>query len=226
VGGGLDNRSPGTRSVLTPDTLAANEATSGAPNSGANFANFDGGAQFENTIVADPRGGGANCANGESSRSLGYNLEDGKGCGFTRQTDLRNTDPRLGDLRNNGGPTRTRAIPASSPALDQGVSAGLKSDQRGSTRPVSFGLSRPPGGDGSDIGAFELQSGTRGRPACMTKDATIVAVAGRLTQGTSRSDVIAGTTDADRVRGRGGGDAICGRRASDKLRGQRWCRHD
>ncbi len=154
VGGGLENR--GARAALTAVTLADNEARSG----GANLDNFDGHTTFLDTIVAEPRGGAKNCAAGRFT-SHGYNLEQGNSCGFTHSTDQRNTDPKLEPLRNNGGNTRTQAIPRTSPAVDQGVSASLDLDQRGMKRPVSFGIPRPPGGDGSDIGAFELQAPPR-----------------------------------------------------------------
>ena len=54
--------------------------------------------------------------------------------------------PRVGALRENGGPTRTHAVLAGSLAIDAaaGASAGL--DQRGITRPANAW----------DIGAYEL----------------------------------------------------------------------
>jgi hypothetical protein len=51
--------------------------------------------------------------------------------------------------------------PASnSPAIDQGASSGLTTDQRGVVRPIDFPSipnSAAAGADGSDIGAYELQ---------------------------------------------------------------------
>ncbi len=59
-------------------------------------------------------------------------------------------DPELGPLQDNGGPTLTHALSATSPAIDRGSDNGLSSDQRG-----------PPyvrvAGAAADIGAFELQ---------------------------------------------------------------------
>lgn len=58
-------------------------------------------------------------------------------------------DPRLGELANNGGPTKTVALQAGSPAIDQVIAnaAGCSgSDQRGVARPL---------GVRCDIGAFE-----------------------------------------------------------------------
>jgi hypothetical protein len=64
----------------------------------------------------------------------------------------------LGPLSNNGGPTQTMALLAGSPALDNGASNGLAGDQRDLLRPVDFPeITNAPGGDGADIGAFELQ---------------------------------------------------------------------
>jgi hypothetical protein len=218
VGGGIDNRDGGTNAVLTADTLARNEATS--PGAGANFANTGGAkALFETTILAEPRGS-ASCAN-PSARSFGYNLDQGDGCGLAQGTDLRNVNPQLEDLKQNGGPTKTHAIPRSSPALDQGKSDGLRTDQRGEKRPVSFGIVRPPGGDGADIGAFELQGTARANPRCNGIRPTITSANVGRTVGTRHSDTILGTPRGDVVLGRRSGDDICGRGRSDRLHGQR-----
>lgn len=69
-------------------------------------------------------------------------------------------NPLLGPLGSNGGLTQTRALLTGSPALDKGASAtGVVSDQRGFQRPVDDpSIANAPGGNGSDIGAFEAQS--------------------------------------------------------------------
>jgi CSLREA domain-containing protein len=73
-------------------------------------------------------------------------------------------NPMLGPLQNNGGPTNTMALLGGSPAIDRGDadSALGSTDQRGLAR-VNLLPSIPPptGGDGSDIGAYELE----GNPA-------------------------------------------------------------
>ena len=67
-------------------------------------------------------------------------------------------EPLLGPLQMNGGPTPTHALLTGSPAIDQGNSFGVHTDQRGLKRPYNFpNISNPAGGDGGDIGAFELQ---------------------------------------------------------------------
>jgi hypothetical protein len=122
---------------------------------------------FENTIVAYPSGPD-NCAvlNGTLS-SLGHNLEDDATpageCGFTTAaTDISNTDPLLDPVAQNAGPTGTMApqtSPSMSPVIDKGISTGETTDQRGDARPRDLNsVANAIGGDGSDIGAYELQS--------------------------------------------------------------------
>jgi hypothetical protein len=65
-------------------------------------------------------------------------------------------NPKLGPLQNNGGTTPTMALLSGSPAIDQGNSFGLTTDQRGFVRPSdNSGIANASGGDGSDIGAYE-----------------------------------------------------------------------
>ncbi|NLM72391.1 MAG: hypothetical protein GX181_10605 [Synergistaceae bacterium] len=57
-------------------------------------------------------------------------------------------DPKLGELADNIGPTKTMALLAGSPAIDAGTSEGAPAtDQRGVKRPQ---------GSGIDIGAYEF----------------------------------------------------------------------
>jgi hypothetical protein len=67
-------------------------------------------------------------------------------------------DPQLGPLQSNGGPTQTMAPSEGSPVVDAGSAFGLTSDQRGLGRPFDF-APIVNAGDGSDIGAVELQAG-------------------------------------------------------------------
>ncbi len=131
-------------------------------NSAPGAANIDAGvpaASFANTIVADPEGGGENC--GIALPSAGYNLDDGESCGFDQPSDQANADPLLGLLTDNGGPTPTHALLPGSPAIDRGLfGGGVTTDQRGLPRPSDFpAIANPAGGDGADVGAYELQGG-------------------------------------------------------------------
>jgi hypothetical protein len=78
-------------------------------------------------------------------------------CGFDSVGSTVNpVDPRLGPLQYNGGGTRTMAPLSGSPAIDAGSMATYTSDQAGRPRPVIVsGILNC--GDGSDIGAYELQ---------------------------------------------------------------------
>lgn len=71
--------------------------------------------------------------------------------------------PQLGPLAQNGGglPTHAPVFGGSpliiSPVIDQGFSPGLLADERGAPRIYDFAsIPNAPGGDGSDVGAFEL----------------------------------------------------------------------
>ena len=99
----------------------------------------------------------------DSVISLGYNISsDNAGGVLTNATDLINTDPRLGPLQDNGGPTFTCALLPGSPAIDQGKNfSSALYDQRGSGFVRTFdnpAIPNAPGGDGTDIGAFEIQT--------------------------------------------------------------------
>lgn len=87
--------------------------------------------------------------------SQGYNLEDGDSCQFHQAGDLTRTDPLLGPLQDDGGPTWTHLPLAGSPAVDAGRCPGFALDQRGFPRPVDH-PNIPNAADGCDIGAVEL----------------------------------------------------------------------
>ena len=73
--------------------------------------------------------------------------------------DIFGQNPQLGPLQNNGGSTRTQLPADTSPVINKGSAFGLTSDQRGGPRPLGFpGISNAAGGDGSDIGALEVES--------------------------------------------------------------------
>jgi hypothetical protein len=78
----------------------------------------------------------------------GFNISSDASCNFNSGSSFNSTDPRLGPLTDNGGPTPTMRLLANSPAINSGTPAGAPSfDQRGARRPF---------GGGVDIGAFEL----------------------------------------------------------------------
>ncbi len=91
--------------------------------------------------------------------SLGFNLtNEDTGGYFNQASDKVGVDPRLGPLTNNGGQTESHALMGGSPALDAGERSGYQRDQRSQLRAFDApGVATAAGGDGSDIGALEMQ---------------------------------------------------------------------
>jgi MYXO-CTERM domain-containing protein len=88
------------------------------------------------------------CSGGHPPTSQGHNLSSDTTCNLTQTTDKPGVDPMLGPLAANGGPTKTYAPLAKSPALNAGDGTGLEAnDQRGAAR-IQFAV--------VDIGAIEV----------------------------------------------------------------------
>jgi hypothetical protein len=140
---------------LTGVTVTSNSAA-GEGATGSNLR-LPGNLTLRDTIVADPRGTAESCSG--VADSGGYNLDEDGSCGVDQGSDLVGVTAGLDPvLRDNGGPTPTHAILPGSIAVDRGNSFGSTTDQRGLPRPSDFpAISNKEGGDGSDIGAFELQ---------------------------------------------------------------------
>lgn len=151
-GGGLQ----GDKLNLTSSTVTGNALFSIGAATGANIE-FEDTTLVRDTIVANAIGDDKSC--GAPLASGGYNLDQDGSCQFGQGSDLASVDPLLGPLAENGGPTPTHALLTGSIAIDRGNAFGATTDQRGFTRPVDFAtISNKEGGDGSDIGAFELQA--------------------------------------------------------------------
>ncbi|MGH7789403.1 MAG: choice-of-anchor Q domain-containing protein [Candidatus Binatia bacterium] len=145
--------------AVTNSTVTANRGTEAGGIRVEAFG-FSASATVRNSIVA--RNAGPNLqtvSTGGSATiaSLGFNLNDDDNTFFSQPTDQIDTDPMLGPLQNNGGLTETHALLPESTAIDRGASSGASTDQRGSPRPLDDpALPNADGGDGADIGAFEL----------------------------------------------------------------------
>ena len=172
-GAGIYN---GATSTITNSTFSGNAA----PGAGGGCVNL-GTLQIANSTLSDNSSGlgggvfnigtlqigntilntgdsGANISNsGGTVTSLGYNLSSDDGGGFlTGPGDQINTDPMLGPLQDNGGPTFTHALLPASPAIDTGdpnFTPPPFFDQRGA------GFDRVVNGR-IDIGSFEVQTQT------------------------------------------------------------------
>ena len=162
-GGGLINEGTVT---ISNSTFANNSAGGGGGLINGDTLNIRG------SIVANNSGG--NCATVvHAITDQGSNLSSDSSCGFTGTGSVQNTDPKLGPLASNGGPTQTLALLAGSPAIDAGPAAGScpTTDQRG--------VSRPDNSESScDIGAYEFVDpvdkdlGLTNMPTNITVDAT------------------------------------------------------
>ena len=165
-GGGIVNFTVGSTVTLNSSTVSGNSANQGggilnddgaaalssstvSGNSalqGGGIYNYGGGtAIHNNTIVANSPSGG-NCGGPTAVTSSGYNLSSDATCAFAAIGDRQNTNPLLGPLALNGGPTRTHALLAGSPAAEAGTFGCPATDQRGVARPQGLRC---------DIGAYE-----------------------------------------------------------------------
>jgi CSLREA domain-containing protein len=155
AGGGIEN-ADGTVS-LNGVTIAQN-ISKGFFGGGV----FNGGPfTLENTILGENTVSGqeSDC-DGDALTSKGHNLVQHTNCAMNgvTATNITGSDPLLGSLAANGGPTQTLALLADSPALNagdpsipgSGGTACAATDQRGFLRPQ---------GAHCDIGAFETVAG-------------------------------------------------------------------
>jgi predicted outer membrane repeat protein len=170
-GGGALSIGTGTVAI-TNSTFFANTAASNGGAINSNFAatfnlvndtidcNSAGGSgggistvgtfNLADTIVADNSAGFSGPDISGTVISQDYNLiSNASGATFTGSTTHNQigTDPLLGPLTDNGGPTATQALGVGSAALEQVPAASAPAtDQRGQSRPF---------GSAADIGAFE-----------------------------------------------------------------------
>jgi hypothetical protein len=112
------------------------------------------GLEISNTILNAGASGENIFNDGGTVSSEGYNLSSDDGGGYLNgPSDQINTDPLLGPLQNNGGPTFTHALLPGSLAIDAGDPNFIpppSTDQRGCPFDRVFN-------DRIDIGSFETQ---------------------------------------------------------------------
>jgi hypothetical protein len=189
-GGGIWSRGIATitNSTVTNNTIGGATRTSGIFCRG-------GSVTLRNSIVA---GNVDNVAKPDTAGtgntgfvSNGFNLIGNRGAitAFNQTADQSGTaasplNPLLGPLQNNGGTTPTHALQAGSPAIDGGNSSGSFNDQRGLgfLRVVDLLAPNASGGDGADIGAFELQ--TEPPPATATVSGRVFRPSGQALSNT------------------------------------------
>ena len=179
--------------TVTACTISGNQVNGGAGGSGSvsinngamgaskgALATGGGTSTVRTALIAGNTGNSSATSDVDGAfTSAGYNLVGSRdnSTGFTGTADQGGTNAapinaQLGPLQNNGGPTDTMALLAGSPALDQGKAFGLTIDQRGQPRPLdNFSIANASGGDGSDIGAFEIDTPQGGATLIVTTNA-------------------------------------------------------
>jgi hypothetical protein len=171
----------GSPQVVRSCTIVANHAT--GPGGGV-YTDMT--PQVSNTIIAGNTGGSLEHDWKGTATSLGFNLvgngDGSSGFGMPGSHDQVGTAatplaPQLAPLADYGGPTWTMPPLPGSLAIDQGTAGGVTLDQRGRARPYDQPtVANMAGGDGSDIGAYEL------RPSIRTVTTLADAGAGSLRQ--------------------------------------------
>jgi hypothetical protein len=151
--------------AFTNDTLDLDSAGATGSVLDLNVGSFP--AIIANTIVTG--GSSESCSRmPATSPSQGGNIDDQNLCEFTASTDHPSTDPHLGALQNNGGPTDTQLAPVASPPIDAGADAACPAtDQRGVPRPQGLHC---------DSGAVERTKPTGGAPTVSNITATGASV--------------------------------------------------
>jgi CSLREA domain-containing protein len=167
IGGGLFLSGGGTM-TLAGCTIAGNSTTTtGVVALGGGIVNFGATVTIKSTIIGGNTAPTAPDIVG-AFQSDGFNLIQNTSGATINQNpgagpNITGQDPLLNPLADNGGPTRTHSLQPTSPAIDQGknLSCPTTTDQRGSGFLRTFddpGKTNATGGDGTDIGAFELQN--------------------------------------------------------------------
>jgi CSLREA domain-containing protein len=158
-GGGILNN--GGTLTITSSTISDNSAPTGTGSGTASFGSALTRTEVPSTIISANLGSDVDAGQPNNTFvSKGYNLiGTGNATGAFNQTGDQTgvTDPKLGALSDNGGPTQTHALLSGSPAINaipqgtNGCGTTFTEDQRGVSRPQ---------GSACDIGSFELESPT------------------------------------------------------------------
>ena len=134
--------------IVIHSTFSHNNSSSG----GAIRNGLGGVLSLRNSILANSTGG-VDCIKSDGTPAIENtsNLIETTGTGFEScGTSLLSSDPLLGALASNGGPTMTMAITSASPAFNAVQNCSSAStDQRGVSRPQ---------GAACDLGAYELET--------------------------------------------------------------------
>ena len=153
IGGGIYNDN--STATLTNSTVSGNTASDGG-----GIYHYKGTATLTNcTVNANTATSASSLHNNDGSVTIANCIVVGSSVGTLTDGgyNIQGTNPNLGPLQDNGGPTFTHALLAGSPALDAIPEGGNSyngappTDQRGESRPS-------PSGGNCDIGAYEYHA--------------------------------------------------------------------
>lgn len=167
-GGGIANANDARALNLNNSTVTGNATFSG---NGMGLRVNGGTVTLANTILANggnPVSGNCDFSGNQPASliSLGHNLSSDVSCvfpalapqfgsGLNQLGDQKNSNPMLGLLADNGGPTKTHELLPGSPAIDAGNPVGC-TDDLGNPLTTDQRCFDPPVGLRCDIGAYEF----------------------------------------------------------------------
>jgi CSLREA domain-containing protein len=159
--------------ILTAKFATANDATMNIATANVTSTGLIAAPSSANTI-AGAAGNGDDISGAVNSEGFNLILRT-SGATITETlnagTNITHQDPQLFPLADNGGPTFTHALQCTSPAIDKGFNFTLTTDQRGGVRPFDLADAIYPNaaspGNGSDIGAYETQTGGGCQPTAV-----------------------------------------------------------
>jgi CSLREA domain-containing protein len=202
-------RGGGVRALGDVDLFSSTIASNRGEVGGGVLVSSTSESSTANTVFVRNEASVRGAACGRRLTSLGHNVSDAGGCGLTGPGDVTGVDPRIGTLRQNGGPTPTHALKVGSPAVGRGAGCN-PADQRGAPR------------SDCDSGAYELVF-------CLGRPVTIVGTPGpdEFSGGLGRDvflglggdDEFQGSLDIDRACGGNGQDRLIGGPGDDRLAG-------
>lgn len=157
LGGGIYETDASSRVTINLSTVTDNTAV---VDGGGVYKTSTSTMESYHSIIANNTANDCDTDAGDVLNTANFSLFSDASCTFSSGgNNLPSTNPMLGPLQNNGGPTSTHALMMGSPAIDAGdLDCGIILDQRGEPRPVNVVGADPIDAQARcDIGSYEVQ---------------------------------------------------------------------